>query len=267
MVPHRPIQETGTALVTGASEGIGREIARVFASERFDVVLVARSRDRLEELANELASRHAVRALAIPVDLCRAGAPQELFAETRRRGIHVDVLVNNAGVMEFGPFVDTPVERIAAMVSLNVASFTLLSRLYVEPMIVARYGHLLNVASAAAFVPMPSLAAYAATKAYILSLSEALSEELRDTGVTVTVCCPGFTHTHMSDQIPGIERLKGVAPLLEPAEVARAAFDACIHDRVVDVPGVANKLALGVLGNAPRWLVRRLGGAIGRRVM
>ena len=263
----RPIQETGTALVTGASEGIGREIARVFASERFDVVLVARSRDKLEALAGELSSQHGVGAEAIPADLSRAGAAEELFAETRRRGLHADVLVNNAGVMEFGSFVDTPIERLATMVSLNVGAFTLLTRLYMEPMIVARYGHLLNVASTGAFLPMPSLAAYAATKAYILSLSEALSEELHDTGVTVTVCCPGFTHTHMSDQIPGIERLKGVAPLWEPAEVARAAFDACIHDRVVSVPGLANKVALGVLGSSPRWLVRKLGGAIGRRVM
>lgn len=263
----RPIQETGTALVTGASEGIGRELARVFASERFDVVLVARSADRLEELAGELRSRYGVRAEAIPMDLAQDGAPQRLFEETRHRELHVDILVNNAGVMEFGSFVDAPLERLATMVSLNVRAFTLISRLYVEPMIVARYGHLLNVASAAAFVPMPSLAAYAATKSYILSLSESLSEELRDTGVTVTVCCPGFTHTHMSDQIPGIEKMKEMAPLWEPEEVARAAFDACIHDRVVNVPGVANKVALGVLANAPRWLVRRLGGAIGRRVM
>ncbi len=266
-MPKRPIHETGTALVTGASEGIGREIARVFASERFDVVLVARSRARLEALAGELSSQHGVRAEAIAVDLSREGAAPELYQETRRRGLHVDVLVNNAGAMEFGSFVDTPLDRLSTMVSLNVGALTLLTRLYMEPMIVARYGHLLNVASTGAFLPMPSLAAYAATKAYILSLSEALSEELRDTGVTVTVCCPGFTHTKMSGQIPGIEKLKGVAPLWEPAEIARAAFDACIHDRVVSVPGVANKVALGVLGNAPRWLVRKLGGAIGRRVM
>jgi hypothetical protein len=261
-----PRHETGTALVTGASEGIGREIARVFASERFDVLLVARSREKLEALASELASRHAVRAEPIALDLSREDAPARLFAQTRGRGIHVDVLVNNAGALEFGSFVDTPLVRLASMVSLNVAALTALTRLYLEPMIVARHGHLLNVASTGAFVPMPSLAVYAATKAYILSLSEALSEELQDTGVTVTVCCPGFTHTQMSDQIPGIEKLRGVAPLQEPEEVARAAFDACIHDRVVSVPGLANKLALGVLGSSPRWLVRRLGGAIARRV-
>jgi short-subunit dehydrogenase len=262
-----PRHEGGTALVTGASEGIGRELARVFASERFDVVLVARSQEKLAALAAELAERHGVRAEPIALDLSRPEAPGQLFGATRRRGLHVDVLVNNAGVMEFGSFVETPVERLVAMVSLNVGALTALARLYVEPMIVARYGHLLNVASTGAFLPMPSMAAYAATKAYILSLSEALSEELRDTGVSVTVCCPGFTHTHMSGQIPGIEKLERVAPISEPEEVARAAFDACIHDRVVSVPGVANKVALGVLGSAPRWLVRRLGGAIGRRVM
>jgi short-subunit dehydrogenase len=211
-----PRHETGTALVTGASEGIGRELARVFASERFDLVLVARGRDKLEALAGELATRHGVRAEAIAIDLSEPRAPSQLFDETRRRGLHVDILVNNAGVMEFGSFVDTPLERLAAMVSVNVGALTALTRLYVEPMIVARHGHLLNVASTGAFLPIPSLAAYAATKAYILSLSEALSEELHDTGVTVTVCCPGFTHTHMSDQIPGIEKLKGVAPLWEP---------------------------------------------------
>jgi len=262
-----PEQATGTALVTGASEGIGRELARVFASERFDVILVARSREKIDALADELSARHGVQAVAIAADLSGPDAPAELFRETRGRGLHVDVLVNNAGVMEFGSFVDTPAERLSAMLRLNVSASTLLTRLYVEPMVVARYGHLLNVASTGAFVPMPSLAAYAATKAYILSLSEALSEELRDTGVAVTVCCPGFTHTHMSDQLPGIDKLRGVAPLWEPAEVARAAFEACIHDRVVSVPGLANKLVLGVLENSPRWLVRRLGGAIGRRVM
>jgi short-subunit dehydrogenase len=262
-----PRHETGTALVTGASEGIGRELARVFASERFDVVLVARGRERLESLAAELAGRHDVRAEAIAIDLCEPRAPSQLFDETRRRGLHVDILVNNAGVLEFGSFVDTPLERLTAMVGLNVGALTALTRLYVEPMIAARHGHLLNVASTASFLPMPSLATYAATKAYILSLSEALSEELHDTGVAVTVCCPGFTHTHMSDQIPGIDWLKGMAPLSEPAEVARAAFDACIHDRVVSVPGLVNKVALGVLGSSPRWLVRKLGGAIGRRVM
>jgi hypothetical protein len=258
---------TGTAVVTGASEGIGRALARVFASEGFDLVLVARRREVLEALASELAAGHGVRAEAIASDLSRPEAPRALFDETRRRGVHVDVLVNNAGLMEFGSFVETPLERLAAMVDLNVAALTALTRLYLEPMLAARHGHLLNVASTGAFLPMPSLAAYAATKAYILSLSEALSEELRDTGVTVTVCCPGFTHTHMSDQIPGIEKLRGVAPLWEPEEVARAAFEACIHDRVVSVPGLANKVALGVLGSSPRWLVRRLGGAIGRRVM
>jgi short-subunit dehydrogenase len=267
-----PRHETGTALVTGASEGIGREIARVFASERFDVVLVARSRDRLEALASELASRHGVRAEAIALDLACADAPARLFADTQRRGIHVDVLVNNAGVLEFGSFVETPLERLAGMVGLNVAASTCLTRLYLEPMIVARHGHLLNVASTGAFLPLPSLAAYAATKAYILALSEALAEELRDTGVSVTACCPGLTDTEMVAKVQVVERLRGIVPsilfpLMDARSVAREAFDACMRGETVHVAGLTNRLAVSLLGSPHNPLVRWLGGAIGRRVM
>jgi len=256
-----------TALITGASDGIGRELARVFASRGFDVVVVARRGALLEALADELSERRRVRAVPIALDLAKPDAPQQLFERTQQLGLHVDTLVNNAGLMEFGAFAATPLERLTAMPALNAGALVALTRLFLEPMLAAGHGRILNLGSTGSFAPMPSLAVYAATKAFILSLSEALSEELQGTGVTVTCCCPGFTETHMASQIDGVEKLKGVAPLMDPVEVARDAYQACMRGEVVRVPGVANQLLIRALGLPPRGVVRWLGGAIGRRAM
>jgi hypothetical protein len=256
-----------TALVTGASEGIGRELARVFASRGFDVVLVARRAPLLEALADELAARHGGRAIPIASDLAKPDAPRQLFGYTQALGVRVSVLVNNAGLMEFGAFAKTPLERLLAMPALNACALVALTRLFLEPMLAARHGRILNLGSTGSFAPMPSLAVYAATKAFILSFSEALSEELQGSGVSVTCCCPGFTETHMASQIDGVERLKGVAPLMDPVEVARDAYQACMRGDVVRVPGVANQLLIRALSLPPRGVVRWLGGAIGRRAM
>jgi hypothetical protein len=260
-------QRSQTALVTGASEGIGRELARVFASRGFDVVVVARRAPLLDALADELAERERVRAFPVALDLAKPDSPQRLFERTQELGLHVDTLVNNAGLMEFGAFASTPLDRLTAMPALNATALVALTRLYLGPMLAARRGRILNLGSTGSFAPMPSLAVYAATKAFILSLSEALSEELQGTGVSVTCCCPGFTETHMANQIDGVEKLKGVAPLMDPAEVARDAFQACMRGDVVHVPGVANQLLIRALGLPPRSVVRWLGGAIGRRAM
>jgi short-subunit dehydrogenase len=188
------------------------------------------------------------------------------------RGLHVEVLVNNAGLLEFGAFMETPPERLSDMLELNVVALTALSRAFVPPMIEAGFGRVLNLASVAAFLPMPSLAAYAATKAYILALSEALAEELRDTGVSVTVCCPGLTDTEMVAKVQVVERLRGIVPsilfpLMDARSVAREAFEACMRGETVHVAGLTNRLAVSLLGSPHNPLVRWLGGAIGRRVM
>jgi hypothetical protein len=255
------------ALVTGASEGIGRELARVFASRGHDVVLVARRGALLEALADELSEKQRVRAFAIPCDLTKPDAPQRLFERTQQLELHVHTLVNNAGLMEFGAFATTPLDRLTAMPALNACALVALTRLFLPPMLAARRGRILNLGSTGSFAPMPSLAVYAATKAFILSLSEALSEELLGSGVTVTCCCPGFTETQMANQIDGVEKLKGVAPLMDPVDVARDAYQACMRGEVVRVPGVANQLLIRALGVPPRSVVRWLGGAIGRRAM
>jgi short-subunit dehydrogenase len=257
-----------TVLVTGASAGIGRELARVFASHAFDLVLVARTASKLEELASELRERCGVQVTPLPTDLLEPGAPQALFEELRKRGIAIEVLVNDAGTLESGSMMEMPPERLLDMVNLNVAALTLMTRLFVEPMIEGGGGRVLNVGSIVGFQPAPSMAVYGATKAYILSLSEALSEELRDTGVSVTALCPGFTTTQMADKIKGVEALKERAPaamMMAPADVAREGYEACMAGEAIRVPGLPNQIALRILGIQPRWLLRTLGGFIARR--
>ncbi len=254
-----------TALVTGASAGIGRELAHVFAANGFDLVLVARTAVKLEALAAELGERHGVRADALPTDLLAPGAPQALFDEVAARGIQVEVLVNDAGRMSFGGFGEAELEQLLDMIRLNAVASTALTRLFVAPMLEARRGRVLNVGSIGAFLSLPSLAVYAATKAFILSLSESLAEELRGTGVTVTALCPGFTATEMLHEIGGLEERMRKLPgafVMEPREVAEAGYRACMAGDVVWVPGALNRLAIGVLGWQPRWLVRRLGGLL-----
>jgi short-subunit dehydrogenase len=256
-----------TALITGASAGIGRSLAFEFASHGFDLVLVARSADKLEGVAEEARSRHGVRALVEPLDLLDPDAPKRLFDDLSARRIPIEVLVNDAGVLKHGWFRDMPVDRISDMVLLNVRALTILTRLFLEPMVEGGGGRILNVASIGGFFPSPTMAVYGATKAYIISLSEALSEELRETGVTVTALCPGFTTTEMINEIAGGASLKDQVPsgiIMDPDSVAKDAYRACMEGVPVRVPGVPNRLAVRVLGWQPRGVVSSLIGALER---
>ena len=187
----------GTVLVTGASSGIGEALAGLFAEAQYDLILVARSESKLEALADRLADEHGTMVLVRPADLSQPGSIKALAHSLAREGQQVDVLVNNAGVLEHGAFVEMGADDHQQMISLNVAGLTDLLSHFLPPMVERGSGRVLNVASIAAFQPVPSLATYAATKAYVLSLSEALSEELRGSGVTVTTLCPGVTATNM----------------------------------------------------------------------
>jgi short-subunit dehydrogenase len=186
-----------SVLVTGASAGIGRELASAFAREGYRVVLLARSDDKLRELALELKTAHQTDVTIVPADLGDRDAPRAVFDGLRDNGIEIDVLVNNAGAMSEGPFNQIALDEHLRLLQLNVVALTALTRLFLEPMLSRNSGRILNVASIAAFMPVPHLAAYAASKAYVLSLSEALSEELKGTNVTVTALCPGLTDTGM----------------------------------------------------------------------
>jgi short-subunit dehydrogenase len=257
-----------TALVTGASSGIGRELAGCFAAGGFDLVLVARSSGKIRELASELAARHGIRAAAMPCDLSRSGSAAKLAASAQRRELAVDVLVNCAGVLEHGSFAGIDATRHQELIDLNISGLTAMLAQFLPPMIGRGRGRVLNVASIAAFQPIPALATYAATKAYVLSLSESLAEELKGKGITVCALCPGLTATGMLTAAQQSESLLKRVPgflISDAATVAAQGYKACMRGDVICVPGPIN-LATAVAGRStPKWMVRRLTGAIGRR--
>lgn len=260
----------GRVLVTGASAGIGARIAREFAARGFDLVLAARSRDKLVDLAAQIAREHRREAEVIALDLARPDAPRKLFSRLAQHGIAIEVLVNNAGVLEMGRFAEIDARRHLALVDLNVRTLTELTHLFLPPMIAAGKGRILNVASTAAFQPIPSLASYAATKAYVLSLTESLSEELKGSGVTVTALCPGITDTAMYGAIKRTRKTAAQLPrflLSDPDDVAMAGVKACLAGEVICVPGLVNELSAIGTHSAPKWLVRALFGMAARRIL
>jgi uncharacterized protein len=247
------------ALITGASSGIGLELARTFAAEGHDLVLVARSRGKLRALAQELSHEHGVRVIPIPQDLTRTGAAQALRNALRRRRLHVDVLVNNAGVLLTGDFEDIALRSQLALLQLNVIVPMTLTHLLLAPMLKRGRGRILNVASIAAFQPLARLAVYAGSKAFVLHFTEALSEELKGTGVTATALCPGFTDTDMMSAVGDASWLPSFA-VNSAEQVARDGYRACMNGTPVYVSGAANQMITELMRYQPRWLVRALSG-------
>ena len=257
----------GTVLITGASSGIGEALAAIFAEEGYDLILVARSADKLETLADRLADEYGTIVAVRPADLSQPGSVEALAHGLEREGQLVDVLVNNAGVLEHGAFVEMGPDYHQRMIQLNIAGLTDLLAYFLPPMVERGAGRVLNVASIAAFQPFPSLATYAATKAYVLSLSEALSEELRDSGITVTTLCPGVTATNMvSSAGPVADSLPSML-IGDVGEVAREAYRACMKGRTIVVPGSLNLAGTLAARSTPKWLVRRLTGLMGRSTL
>lgn len=246
----------GTALITGASSGIGEELARCFAADGHDVVLVARREEELRRLAEELQQQYKIAARVLPVDLSRHDAPREIFEQLERDGVAIDFLVNNAGFGAFGPFYETDWPREAAMIDVNVRALTELTKLFLPGMLRRRSGKILNVASTAAFQPGPLMAVYFATKAYVLSLSEALANELRRTGVTVTALCPGPTQSGFESSArmshSGLFHRPGIPT---SATVARYGYRAMHRGRTVAIQGFLNRLLVFLVRFTPRTLV------------
>jgi uncharacterized protein len=251
--------ERQTALVTGASSGIGLELAREFAAGGYNLVLVARSEKKLEELAAELRDRHGVDARVLAKDLSKPQAPDELFQEAGAP-TPVDVLVNNAGFATFGPFAETDLGRELEELQVNVVALTHLTKKFLPGMLARRRGGVLNVASTAAFQPGPLMAVYYATKAYVLSFSEALAEELRGTGVTVSVLCPGPTATEFSAradmQDSGL--FKGMLAVADARSVARAGYEGFRAGKRIVIPGLLNKVGAQSIRLTPRGLATRV---------
>jgi short-subunit dehydrogenase len=262
------MQERETALITGASAGIGLELARQFAKHGFDLIIVARREAELAALAERCRSEYGVRVQALPMDLLVSQASAKLVGQIEDEGLSVDVLVNNAGLMDMGDFAEIETDRHERLLQLNIIVLTSLTRRLLPAMIERGRGRILNVASTSSFQPVPSMALYAASKAFVLSLSESLSEEFKGTGVTVTALCPGFTRTEMYDRAHDEFAAARSIPefLVSDVEtVAREGYEACVAGRAVVVPGLPNQLMAGAVGLYPRWMVRGIGGLIGRR--
>ena len=258
------------ALVTGASSGIGEALAGLFAAAGHDLVLVARSADKLKVLAATMAARHGTRVRVEPADLSKPGAAETLAARLKRARVPVDVLVNNAGVLAQGRFAAMDAASHQQIIDLNISGLTAMLSAFVPTMVARGAGRVLNVASIASFQPVPSLATYAASKAYVLSLTESLSEELRGSGVSITALCPGITATGMLDQVvganPQVSRIPGFL-IGDVTDVARQGFDACMKGDVICVPGVVNQAAMLASRSTPKWLLRRISGLLGRQVV
>lgn len=246
-----------TVLITGASSGIGLELARLFAADKCDLVLVARRADRLEALAKELEAAHGIRARAIAKDLADPAAPAQLAEALRNRGAAIDVVVNNAGFGALGHFARLDERRQLEMVQLNVAALTHLTRLFLPGMVERHRGGVLNVASTAAFQPGPLMSVYYATKAYVLSLTEGLAEELRGTGVVASCLCPGPTFTEFLVRAEMKQSAAFEAAAMSAARVARVGYRGFRKGRVVVVPGFGNRLGTLLVRAVPRWLARK----------
>jgi hypothetical protein len=242
-----------TALITGASSGIGLDLARLFAKDGHDVVLVARSEGRLREIAAELERDCGIKAHVIAIDLAQTDAPRKLVDALP---CAIDVLVNNAGFGITGSFVTTDLAKELEMIQVNVVALTALTKVLLPPMVARHRGRVLNVASTAAFQPGPLMAVYYATKAYVLSFSEAIADELRDSGVTVTALCPGPTSTGFADAAGMTKtRLFNLAKPMDSAAVAREGYKAMQRGRRVVVTGMKNKLLTQSIRVSPRRMV------------
>ena len=248
-----------TALVTGASSGIGLDLAKRFAAEGYDVALVARGKGKLEEVAVAIEAEHKVRAHVVTADLAQPRAADALEAALDARAIEVDVLVNNAGYALYGAFTETDLTDELAMIQVNIVALTHLTKLLVRKMVARKDGRVLNVASTAAFQPGPLMAVYYATKAYVLSFSEALANELAGSGVTVTALCPGPTKTGFQARAQMEEsKLVRGKEIMTSETVARAGYAGMMKGKTVVIPGMSNKMLAYTVRFLPRNTVTKL---------
>ena len=245
-----------TALITGASSGLGKEFARIHASKGGDLVLVARSKDKLDELKSDLQKQYGVSVYVIVKDLSDQYAPKAVYDELKGKKIQVDYLINNAGFGDFGLFAETDWEKQLEMINLNVTCLTYLTRLFLPDMIENKDGKILNIASTAAFQPGPTMSVYFATKAFVLSFSEAIANELKGTGVTVTALCPGATATGFKAAAAlGESNLFKGNQIATSNEVAEFGYSSMMEGKTVVIPGLLNNLLVQSVRFAPRNIV------------
>lgn len=254
------------ALITGASSGLGLELAKLFARDGHSLILVARRRDRLEKIAADLKAQYpAIQVSVVDADLGLPGAGETLFQKVKALGLPVDFLVNNAGIGLNGAFRELSTQKDLQMFDLNARTLLELTHLFLPQMIERKSGRILNVGSTAGFQPGPYMATYYASKAFVNSLSEALHEELKGTGVTCTVLAPGATATEFA-QVAGMEKsaLFSSSPVATSGEVALYGYRAMMAGKAIAVPGFRNRFLVQSLRLSPRFLVRKIAGALNR---
>ncbi|MDP9177503.1 MAG: SDR family oxidoreductase [Gemmatimonadota bacterium] len=248
-----------TALITGGSSGIGLALAREIAAHGHDVVLAARNRDSLEAAAGAIEGKYGVLAHVIPTDLRRADAADQLYETISNQKLEIGILVNNAGFGLGGEFLETDLQREVEMIQVNVTAVTQLTKIFAAGMVRRRSGRVMNVASTAAFQPGPLMAVYYATKAYVLSFSEAIAEELRNTGVTVTALCPGATATAFADTAEiSNTRLFTRIGIADAESVAAYGYKAMMRGERVAIPSLRDKIMVQTERLAPRALVTKI---------
>jgi short-subunit dehydrogenase len=252
-----------TALITGASGGLGMEFARQFAELGSSLILVARRKERLQGLQTEISGRYGVPVEYVEMDLTEEGAPKQLYDQIKTSGKTVDILVNNAGLGLFGPFWETPWERLHQMLELDIVVLTQLTRLYAADMAKRNFGYILLIGSTGSFQPTPTYAAYSAAKSYVLSLGEALHYELRHTAVKCTVLCPGVTRTEFLEVAGQKPTVYQRTMMMEGEVVVRIGINALVKGRASVVSGWTNAL----LAWSTRFLPRQALAAASARLM
>ncbi|BAY12280.1 SDR family NAD(P)-dependent oxidoreductase [Calothrix sp. NIES-2098] len=248
-----------TALITGASSGIGYQLAHIFARNHYNLVLVDKKEEKLNEMAEEFPQKFGIFVKNLVKDLSIPTSPVEIFDELQQASIVVDVLVNNAGFGTYGVFAETDLNAELKMLQVNIVTLTHLTKLFLKPMVAQGYGKILNVASVAAFQPGPLMAVYFATKAYVLSFSEAIANELEGSGVTVTALCPGPTATAFQ-QSAAMEdsKISSVNRMMDTERVARIGYSSLMANKTVVVPGLRNKILAESVRFTPRKLVTKV---------
>ena len=252
-------QRKQTALITGASGGIGYELAKLFAQDGYNLVLVARSGQKLTQIADDFKQKYGTAAKVIAKDLSIPTSPEEIFTELQQESIKIDVLVNNAGFASYGLFNEIDLTSELQMMQVNVVCLTYLTKLFLKDMVKQGSGRILNLASTAAFQPGPLMAVYYATKAYVLSFSEAIANELEGTGVTVTALCPGPTESGFQ-QRASMEDSKLVSgqKIMDAETVAKIGYRSLLEGKTVIIPGVKNKILAESVRFTPRKMVTKL---------
>lgn len=256
---------TKSVLITGASTGIGYELAHILATHGFDLALVARDEQRLNTVAAELKQKFGRDVKVIVADLAKVETPRQIYDRLQRENFPVSVLINNAGSGVYGAFADTALDRDIAVLRLNMESVVVLTKLFLKQMLARREGKILNVASVAAYQPDPLLGVYGATKAFVLSFSAALSVELKNSGVTVTAICPGTTATEFHKRA-GLDRSKlmrhGMMKAMSAQTVAEIGYRAMMNGKPIVIPGMMNRILVGLAKCSPSMLSGKVAGKL-----